>query len=163
MPKPKKKPVRPPLEFINEPFSKPKGETVYKTCSEVYPEVKRAPIDEVNGWFEPSFRTLRVPKKQTVARSSSNPRHVLPELEFVDDERISVKSLSTLDRQKSCPLFPLKSPEAVSRNVVVLVKETPENTNRTSKSCAKGIFKVRPLFEELPGCTEDLSRLKIRE
>nr|CAH8825265.1 unnamed protein product [Trichobilharzia regenti] len=132
MPKQKKKPNRPPLEFINEPFSKPKGELVYKTCSELYPEVKRAPTDEAHFWCEPTFKTVKFEKKKTLTRSSSNPRYALPELDFVGNQPVQ-PVLPALKKQKSCPLFPLKSPERVNRNFVVLVEETPENHNRMSK------------------------------
>ncbi|CAH8460782.1 unnamed protein product [Schistosoma turkestanicum] len=159
MPKSKKL-NRPPLQFINEPFSKPKGETVYKTCSEVYPEVKRALTDDAYVWFEPCFKTLQVKKERTLSRSSSNARQYLPELQFLPDGQIAMDSLSCVRKQKSCPLFPLKSPEVITREVVVLVKETPENTNRMTRKCSHYNPTVNGLFEQLPGCNEDALTIK---
>ncbi|KAK4473681.1 hypothetical protein MN116_003029 [Schistosoma mekongi] len=157
----KKKLDRPALQFVNEPFSKPKGENVYKTCSEIYPVVKRAPTDEAYFWFEPSFKTTKTGKKQSLVRSSSLSRHYLPELQFASDEQASKNSLSTLTKQKSCPLFPLKSPEVISRKAVVLVEETPENTGRMTRNYSKCNSKVHIPFEQLPGCTEVMLRLTI--
>ncbi|KAH8850668.1 hypothetical protein EWB00_003950 [Schistosoma japonicum] len=136
MPK-KKKLGCPALQFVNEPFSKPKGATVYKTCSEIYPEVKRAPTDEAYFWFEPSFKTTKTDKKRSIVRSSSLFYQYLPELQFAANEQAPENSLSTLTKQKSCPLFPLKSPEVISRKAVVLVEETPEHTSHLTRNYSK--------------------------
>ncbi|CAH8447237.1 unnamed protein product [Schistosoma rodhaini] len=143
MPRPKK-PNRLPLEFMNVPFSKPKGENVYKTCSEVYPEVKRAPTNDAYFWFEPCFNTVKVEKKRSTNRSASSARQHLPELQFLLNWPTPTNSISPLTKQKSCPLFPLKSPEVLTRKVVVLVEETPESTDRMTRRYAKcELFIVR--------------------
>ncbi|CAH8445693.1 unnamed protein product [Schistosoma guineensis] len=162
MPRPKK-PNRLPLEFINVPFSKPKGETVYKTCSEVYPEVKRAPTNDAYFWFEPCFKTVKVEKKRPISRSTSSPRQHLPELQFLLNGPIPINSISSLKKQKSCPLFPLKSPEVLTRKVVVLVEETPESTNRMTRRYSKYNSTVNALSEQLSECTEDMLKLTIKK